>query len=89
MVGDCARDTPEDHPYVSRAELRKIRKGLLIATPQTASDLAKPNSGNSWRAIFPRKDLSALMIGYFSFGYIAWVFSAASSPTWPRRVASI
>ena len=28
----------------------------------------------SWRAIFSRSDLPALMIGYFSFGYIAWIF---------------
>jgi ACS family glucarate transporter-like MFS transporter len=28
----------------------------------------------SWRAIFHRRDLPALMVGYFSFGYIAWIF---------------
>jgi ACS family glucarate transporter-like MFS transporter len=28
----------------------------------------------SWRAIFRRRDLAALIIGYFSFGYIAWIF---------------
>ena len=28
----------------------------------------------SWKAIFSRSDLPALMIGYFSFGYVAWIF---------------
>jgi len=28
----------------------------------------------SWKAIFSRRDLAALMAGYFSFGYIAWIF---------------
>ena len=28
----------------------------------------------SWRAIFHRRDLPALMVGYFSFGYVAWIF---------------
>jgi ACS family glucarate transporter-like MFS transporter len=28
----------------------------------------------SWRAIFHRRDLAALMVGYFTFGYIAWIF---------------
>ena len=28
----------------------------------------------SWRAIFGRRDLAALMVGYFAFGYVAWIF---------------
>jgi ACS family glucarate transporter-like MFS transporter len=28
----------------------------------------------TWLAMFSRADLGALMIGYFCFGYIAWVF---------------
>ena len=67
-----ARDTPEDHPGVSRTELKEIRAGLSPAS----QDLGAAASGTtiSWRAIFGRKDLAALMAGYFSFGYIAWVF---------------
>lgn len=68
-----ARDTPEDHPGVSRSELKEIHSGLTL----DASDLpgAVPAEAKiSWRAIFARKDLAALMAGYFAFGYIAWVF---------------
>jgi ACS family glucarate transporter-like MFS transporter len=67
-----ARDTPEEHPGVSRAELREIRSGLSFSS----RDLGTTNAPNriSWKAIFARRDLAALMVGYFSFGYIAWVF---------------
>jgi ACS family glucarate transporter-like MFS transporter len=71
----AARDTPEEHPAVSPAELRHIRDGLTFGSspaPSRSSDAASP--GISWRAIFHRRDLPALMIGYFSFGYIAWIF---------------
>lgn len=66
-----ARDTPGEHPGVSRAELKEIETGLwsnsnMIATTGPAKI--------SWRLILGRRDLAALMAGYFSFGYVAWVF---------------
>ena len=70
-----ARDAPEEHPGVSRAELNEIREGLGFK--QAASGFTRREvSGDaiSWRAIFGRRDLLALIAGYFSFGYIAWVF---------------
>jgi MFS transporter, ACS family, glucarate transporter len=69
-----ARDTPEEHAGVSRAELQEIHAGLPIVSSDRA--FARPDGRTviSWRTIFARKDLAALMVGYFSFGYIAWVF---------------
>jgi ACS family glucarate transporter-like MFS transporter len=69
-----ARDTPEEHAGVSRAELNEIHAGLPIASSDRASTRLGSRGSISWRAIFTRKDLAALMVGYFSFGYIAWVF---------------
>ena len=69
-----ARDTPEEHPGVSRAERREIREGLTchsIAAPATRRG---DDRKILWRAMFSRADLAALMVGYFSFGYVAWVF---------------
>jgi MFS transporter, ACS family, glucarate transporter len=69
-----ARDTPDEHPGVSRAERREIREGL------TCYSVTAPAAGQTargkilWRAMFSRADLGALMIGYFAFGYVAWVF---------------
>jgi ACS family glucarate transporter-like MFS transporter len=71
----AARDTPEEHPAVSPAELRHIRDGLTFGSNPAPSRSSEPASSSiSWRAIFHRRDLPALMIGYFSFGYIAWIF---------------
>ncbi|WP_260706989.1 MFS transporter [Edaphobacter flagellatus] len=69
----AARDTPEEHPAVSQAELREIRDGLSY-TPVGAAAPAGQQKQISWSAILHRRDLPALMIGYFSFGYIAWIF---------------
>ncbi len=69
-----ARDRPQDHPGVSRLELRAIHAGmgdLLRASVLNDRGAAHPIS---WKAIFSRRDLAALMAGYFSFGYVAWVF---------------
>ena len=62
-----ARDTPEEDPKVSRSELNIIRQGI-------------PGRGTSarvvisWRAILTRRDLPALIIAYFAYGYTAWIF---------------
>jgi MFS transporter, ACS family, glucarate transporter len=65
-----ARDTPEEHPAVQPAELREIEQGLNLQAAIRGSE--KP--AIRWRAIFHRRDLLALMAGYFSFGYIAWIY---------------
>jgi ACS family glucarate transporter-like MFS transporter len=67
-----SRDTPEEHPGVSRAELREIHSGIPLKDWDQSSSSDQPKF--SWRAIFRRRDLSALMVGYFCFGYIAWIF---------------
>jgi MFS transporter, ACS family, glucarate transporter len=77
----CARDTPEEHPGVSGFELNVIREGLN-STPVAAGIPAVETKESedtaaaviSWRAIFRRRDLAALMAGYFAFGYIAWIY---------------
>ena len=75
----AARDTPEEHSGVSASELREIRDGLSFApsVPAPAADIppvVAPPVAISWSAIFHRRDLPALMAGYFSFGYVAWIF---------------
>jgi MFS transporter, ACS family, glucarate transporter len=63
-----ARDTPEEDPTVSASELKIIRDGIV----DEAS--AGPKPGISWKAILSRRDLPALFISYFGFGYTAWIF---------------
>jgi MFS transporter, ACS family, glucarate transporter len=62
-----ARDTPEEDPKVSPSELRLIQEGIAEST-------APAGSAISWGAILRRRDLPALIICYFGFGYTAWIF---------------
>ena len=72
----AARDTPEEDPKVSASELNIIREGItqdVAVTPAGAAHAAI-SSSISWRAILSRRDLPALVISYFGFGYTAWIF---------------
>jgi ACS family glucarate transporter-like MFS transporter len=66
-----ARDTPEEDPKVSPSELKTIREGI-------AEDAVGADGGSapaiSWSAILHRRDLPALFVTYFGFGYTAWIF---------------
>jgi MFS transporter, ACS family, glucarate transporter len=74
-----ARDLPEDHPSVPDAELAEIRGTPVrrIPSPQKTAEMSE-SAGDRGRIsgmrFFQRRDLLALMLGYFSFGYIAWIF---------------
>jgi MFS transporter, ACS family, glucarate transporter len=74
----AARDTPEEHPGVSHLELNEIRDGIEApAEVRRDAVTGEPEAAPvriSWRAIFHRRDLPALMAGYFSFGYVAWIY---------------
>jgi len=68
-----ARDSPEVHPAVSRGELEVIREGIAPRVVGPAP-VAAGSDRSIWRALLMRKDLAALVLSYFSFGYIAWVY---------------
>ena len=65
-----ARDTPEEDPRVSRSELALIHAGIV----EEGSKSDGPAPVISWKAILTRRDLPALIITYFGFGYTAWIF---------------
>lgn len=69
-----ARDRPEDHPLVSAAERQEIEQGLTSFAVAAADAPKVAEHKISWRAMFSRVDLPALMLSYFAFGYTAWVF---------------
>jgi ACS family glucarate transporter-like MFS transporter len=66
-----ARDTPEEDPNVSPSELKIIREGIAKINPD--DDSSAP-AVISWSAILRRRDLLALILSYFGFGYTAWIF---------------
>jgi ACS family glucarate transporter-like MFS transporter len=65
----AARDTPDEHPRVSPSELALIRSGLtqreLINNPK---DLV------SWVRVVQSKEVWAVTVSYFCYGYTAWIF---------------
>jgi MFS transporter, ACS family, glucarate transporter len=65
-----ARDTPEEDPKVSPSELRLIREGIA----ESSAPAGSAHTAISWGAILRRRDLPALIICYFGFGYTAWIF---------------
>jgi ACS family glucarate transporter-like MFS transporter len=63
-----ARNTPEEHPLVSEDELSKINAGLPSALPAERPNLV------SWRRMLQSKEVLAISISYFTYGYVAWIF---------------
>ena len=61
-----ARDTPEEHSHVSVPELTHIQAGRTV---KSASDGRIP-----WSTIIASKEVLALTLSYFTFGYVAWIF---------------
>ena len=70
-----ARDTPEEHPKVSTAELDLIERGRGAASEVLP---AREQSGRKqpvpWAKVFGSKEILALTGSYFSFCYVAWIF---------------
>jgi len=63
----AARDRPDEHPRVSDAELAQIRAGIDAGTPTVRPPIP-------WRRIFSNRDVWALTVSYFTFGYVVWIF---------------
>ena len=63
------RDSPREHPWVSRREASFIAAGL------PAPD-AVPKAALPWKEIFSNKDLMIVTASYFTYGYAAFIFFA-------------
>jgi MFS transporter, ACS family, glucarate transporter len=71
----AARDTPEQHPQVSPAELKEIESGLT-QLPNPSEPAPGPQSRElvSWRRVLGSKEIWAVTAAYFCYGYVAWIF---------------
>ena len=67
-----ARDKPEQHPLVHESELILISQGRDIT--KDAPHVANNKRAVPWKQIFGSKEMIALTLSYFAFGYVAWVF---------------
>jgi ACS family glucarate transporter-like MFS transporter len=61
-----ARDAPEQHALVSASELAHIQEGRTVKSAA--------NGRIAWSTIVASKEVLALTLSYFSFGYVAWIF---------------
>jgi ACS family glucarate transporter-like MFS transporter len=72
----AARDTPEEHPRVSSSELVAIQSGLTVPARNGHS----PEAGDRnrvlvpWRRVVRSREVWAVTISYFCYGYVAWIF---------------
>jgi ACS family glucarate transporter-like MFS transporter len=68
-----ARDVPEEHPLVSPEELALIQAHRTTDGP-VCSQLGSSGPTLSWRAAIWNRNVAALTLSYFTFGYVAWIF---------------
>src|SRR5216110_2275000 len=76
-----ARDAPELHSRVSPAELQHIQAGrTVVSSPPSgaAGDSNRSVIGNDdripWSTILSSKNVWAVTLAYFCFGYVDWIF---------------
>ena len=65
-----SRDTPEEHRAVSSSELALIQAGLTFTREVSATKKKLV----PWRRVLASKDVLAVTLSYFTFGYLAWIF---------------
>src|SRR5229473_3962092 len=64
----AARDNPAEHSGVSASELTLIRSSL------TQPSLTNPKALVSWGRVVHSKEVWAVTLSYFCYGYVAWIF---------------
>ncbi len=71
----AARDTPEQHKWVSDAERELIVSQRRASTVVKEDDVAHYGKHKiPWLQIFSSKAVLAITLSYFAFGYVAWMF---------------
>jgi ACS family glucarate transporter-like MFS transporter len=66
-----ARDAPEEHARVSAAELQYIHAGRAA---KSSASSAAGNGRVLWSTMLGSKEVWAVTLSYFCFGYVAWIF---------------
>src|SRR5580693_4227044 len=70
-----ARDMPLQHPRVSAAERAYINSGLSLKdSTSSVQDRSTQKSLVPWSRVLRSKEVLALTVSYFCYGYVAWIF---------------
>jgi ACS family glucarate transporter-like MFS transporter len=73
----AARDTPEQHPLASPSELAAIHKGMKSSARAATSSMTTADSPPAlvaWSSVLRSKEVWAVTVSYFCYGYVAWIF---------------
>lgn len=68
----AARDTPAEHSEVSAHELAVIQSGLTMNPSQGTHSTNERLV--SWSSVIRSKNVWAVTVSYFCYGYVAWIF---------------
>jgi MFS transporter, ACS family, glucarate transporter len=74
-----ARDSPAEHPQVSQNELAAIESGLTLSSSAVGGNSQNSAASSSrvvvpWRRVLRSKEIWAVTVSYFCYGYVAWIF---------------
>src|SRR4029077_1583762 len=70
----AARNDPAEHPHVSPAELAEIQSGLFVTSLSPNQGRAPANVPVPWKRVLRSREVWAVTISYFCYGYAAWIF---------------
>src|SRR5215467_1204429 len=74
-----ARDRPQQHPRVSPEELAAIESGLTLPSAREDRSAKETTARPApalvpWRRVLRSKEVWAVTVSYFCYGYVAWIF---------------
>jgi MFS transporter, ACS family, glucarate transporter len=70
----AARNTPESHPWVSKAELKLIASGRGDPGGTGPVHGGGRKAAIPWRGILMNRSILAVSASYFTYGYVSWIF---------------
>lgn len=70
----AARNTPEEHPWVSAAEVRHIASGRGDEKGAAAKGRTAKLRPTPWSRILTSRNIVAITGSYFTYGYVSWIF---------------
>ena len=73
----AARDTPGQHPHMSPSELAAIESGLRISLGENEPSPEAEAANRAlvpWTRVVRSREVWALSLSYFCYGYVAWIF---------------
>ena len=72
----AARDTPEQHAWLPSAERTLILRERRVAPVADSDTTRNGRRAVPWAAMLRSRAILAMVLSYFTYGYVAWIFFA-------------